>query len=86
MIYNSKDDSVVYSDVTNCCVQFYIGSLVCPFSMEETQNAAKEVCIKTIELEITCKSSFFSIFVCYFKYTHMGRISLNYIASELVWC
>ncbi|KAF3623508.1 hypothetical protein FXO38_30706 [Capsicum annuum] len=46
MIYNSKDDSLRYTNVTNREsnheLQIYIETLVCPFSTEGTDNAAKE--------------------------------------------
>ncbi|XP_016499585.1 F-box/kelch-repeat protein At3g23880-like [Nicotiana tabacum] len=46
MIYNSKDHSVRYTNVTNsgdCSLtEIYIESLVCPFSTEGTENATKE--------------------------------------------
>ncbi|KAM3321527.1 hypothetical protein P3S67_002678 [Capsicum chacoense] len=46
MIYNSKDDSLRYTNVTNResnhAMKIYTESLVCPFSTEGTDNAAKE--------------------------------------------
>jgi len=45
IIYNSKDDSFRYSDVINChygkYAQFYLESLVGPFSTQGTQNVEK---------------------------------------------
>ncbi|PHT57807.1 hypothetical protein CQW23_00170 [Capsicum baccatum] len=46
MIYNSKDDYLRYTNVTNResnhAMKIYTESLVCPFSTEGTDNAAKE--------------------------------------------